>query len=154
MNGNGASASFINPRSLAVDSTGNIYVADLGNHSIRKISPTGEVTTLAGNGQQVIKDGDGLQASFYMRANLGLLTIDAQNNLYIGDMEWNTGYLRKVSTLDGTVTTVCGSSADASVIGKTCKTSGLWINMGLTITPEGTVYFGFGNKIYKISHKK
>jgi hypothetical protein len=63
--GTGAQASFYNPSSTAVDSAGNVYVADSGNRTIRKITPAGVVTTLAGSaGLGGSTDGTGSAARF------------------------------------------------------------------------------------------
>ena len=62
--GPGASASFSEPEGMAIDAAGNVYVADLGNNMIRKISPNGVVSTLAGSGAQGAADGQGTAASF------------------------------------------------------------------------------------------
>ena len=63
-NGVGAAASFNYPYGLATDSSGNIYVADTGAHLIRKITPAGVVSTLAGSGTAGLTNGTGLAASF------------------------------------------------------------------------------------------
>lgn len=62
--GRGSAAAFNTPSGLAYDSSGNLYVADTGNHAIRKISPAGEVTTVAGNGTPGDRDGVGRNAQF------------------------------------------------------------------------------------------
>ena len=60
--GLGTNATFADPESVAIDLEGNVVVADTNNHSIRKISPDGEVTTLAGNGLEGYVDGLGPEA--------------------------------------------------------------------------------------------
>ncbi len=64
VDGTGADVRFNNPTGVAVDSSGNVYVADYGNHAIRKISSAGAVTTLAGNGSFGSADGIGSAARF------------------------------------------------------------------------------------------
>ncbi len=63
--GTGTEASFYLPYGITADSSGNIYVADTGNHSIRKITVGGDVTTIAGSTTSGSSDGSGLAASFY-----------------------------------------------------------------------------------------
>ena len=60
--GLGPPASFYSPHGVAVDLDGNVIVADLGNHRIRKVTLDGRVTTLAGNGGSGFADGLGISA--------------------------------------------------------------------------------------------
>lgn len=80
--GQGAEARFSFPAGIAVDTEGNLYVADTANHRIRKITPEGVVTTLAGSGEPGKADGPGGEAQF--RAPEGV-TVDADGNLIVAD---------------------------------------------------------------------
>ena len=71
-NETGEAARFDDPRDVAVDQNGTVYVADAGNHRIRKITPSGLVTTLAGNGTDSFLDGNGLVATFDTPVRLAL----------------------------------------------------------------------------------
>ncbi len=82
IDGIGVSASFITPQDLCSDLAGNIYVADTGNNKIRKITPSGVVSTFAGSGISGSSDGVGLAASFWEPAGI---CFDGISNLYIGD---------------------------------------------------------------------
>jgi len=100
-NGIGIAAGFNVPSSVAVDASGNVYVADASNNLVRKISPSGVVSTLAGSGSKAYVDGTGTAASFYY---LNRIAIDGSGNLYATDFEM----IRKI-TPAGVVTTLAGS---------------------------------------------
>jgi sugar lactone lactonase YvrE len=103
-NGQGTIALFSVPSGIAVDSSGNVYVADTGNATIRKITASGLVSTFAGSpGSIGGQDGTGTAAQF--GAPVGL-AIDASGNLYVSDSLLNT--IRKV-TPAGVVTTIAGT---------------------------------------------
>lgn len=101
-NGTGTGALFNTPAGVAVDSSDNVYVADSGNHLIRKITSGGVVTTLAGSGTPGSTDATGTLASF--NTPLGV-AVDASGNVYVADSQNNK--IRKV-TSTGDVTTYAG----------------------------------------------
>jgi len=100
--GKGADASFSNLMGLALDAAGDVYVADSRNNLIRKISPDGVVTTLAGSGVVGSADGKGTAASFFYPV---AITADKNGNVYVADT--HNSLIRKISP-DGTVTTLAG----------------------------------------------
>lgn len=101
--GTGADASFDYPSSVAVDSTGNVYVSDHLNHRIRKITPAGVVSTLAGSGNGCFSDGVGADASFQFPSGVA---IDSSGHVYVAD-EHNYR-IRKIDPA-GVVSTLAGS---------------------------------------------
>ncbi|MBL9214422.1 MAG: hypothetical protein JNG83_02990 [Opitutaceae bacterium] len=133
--GTGSAARFTNPSGVGVDAAGNVYVADTGNHVIRKITPAGVVTTLAGSaGTTGSIDGTGTAARFnYPRA----VAVDAGGTVYVADAINNT--IRKV-TADGVVTTLAGMwSAYGGTDGNGTAARFNFPN-GLTLDAAGNLY--------------
>ena len=106
--GPGNVARFDRPSGIATDKDGNLYVVDLGNHRIRKITPAGEVSTFAGSGERGFADGPGNAAAFNMGDGIipNGIAIDALGNLYVADAGNNR--IRKI-TPAGEVSTFAGS---------------------------------------------
>ena len=104
MDGTGAAAKFSSPSGVAVDSSGNVYVADASNDRIRKIDPAGVVTTFAGSGTSGNNNGTGTAAQFF---NPYGVAVDSSGNVYVADSTNNR--IRKISST-GMVTTFAGSS--------------------------------------------
>lgn len=103
--GTGTAARFNKPYGLAVDAAGNVYVAEVGNDVIRKITPAGFVSTFAGSGSQGQNNGSAASASFY---DPFAISIDpATNEIYVS--ETGNHRIRKIAS-DGTVGFVAGSS--------------------------------------------
>src|SRR5579871_2661671 len=99
-----AQAQFSSATGLATDAADNVYVADLNNNRIRQISPNGNITTVAGNGQQGLSGDNGPATAATLTLPQGVAT-DAAGNLYIADTLNHA--IRKV-TPTGTITTVAG----------------------------------------------
>src|SRR5439155_378767 len=105
--GAATSASLFNPVGVALDASGNLYIADSGNNRIRKVAAaTGIITTVAGNGSSAfVSDGGAATgASLNDPAGVGL---DASGNLYIADT--NNQRILKVAAATGIITTVAGT---------------------------------------------
>jgi sugar lactone lactonase YvrE len=104
-NGTGTSASFNNPTGLAVDASGNVYVADQNNFEIRKITTSGVVSVLAGSGSSGSVNATGTSASFNHPYDV---TVDAQGNVYVAD--GSNDDIREISPA-GVVTTLAGTGS-------------------------------------------
>jgi sugar lactone lactonase YvrE len=129
----GTKISLSNPRGLAVDSYGNVYVADSGNNLIRKITPDGVATTLAGSTSRGSSDGKGSEASFYQPYGVA---VDVSGNVYVADAYNNM--IRKI-TPDGVVTTLAGSTASGSSDGKGAAAS-FHLPSALALDASGNIY--------------
>ncbi|SEO87807.1 NHL repeat-containing protein [Mucilaginibacter gossypiicola] len=110
--GTGTKATFNSPRALAIDGSGNIFVADLGNNLIRKITPAGVVTTFAGSrGASYLDNATATSATFNKPNGIA---IDASNNIYVAEALNHT--IRKI-TPEGVVTTFAGSNKQTALLG-------------------------------------
>ena len=142
----GTAAKFYGPSGVAVDSSGNLYVADTFNNRIRKITPAREVTTLAGSGEWGYKDATGTAAQFRSPAGV---TVDSDNNIYVAD-ELNNR-IRKITSA-GVVSTLAGSGTyghhDAT--GEEAEFSG---PEGVAVDSSGNVYVAdkYNQRIRKIT---
>lgn len=142
--GNGSAARFFLPSGLAVDSAGNVYVAEQGNHVIRKITPGGDVSTLAGGVQQPgFADGSGTAARFNTPFGLA---IDAGGNILVADAGNNT--IRRV-TPAGVVSTVAGATTEGAING---AASSARFNQprGLAVDSGGNIFVAdYGNQLLR-----
>ena len=134
LNGTGAAARFSSPTGLAVDGAGNVLVVDYGNNTIRKISPAGVVTTLAGTaGVQDSTDGTGAAARF---SNPIGLTVDGAGNVLVADSANHT--IRKISPA-GVVTTLAGTAGSAGITDGTGAAARFNNPRGLAVDGAGNV---------------
>lgn len=139
-NGDALTATFNSPIGLAIDGAGNVYVADAGNNLIRKITPQGQVSTLAGSGDKAFKDGMGAEAAFNFPYDLA---IDPNGNLFVTD--GSNHRIRKI-TPAGLVTTLPGDAPSGF--------AEFSFPEGIAIDKEGNLFIAdaAGARIYKIDN--
>jgi len=145
--GTGPAASFGHAYGIAADAAGNLYVADSSNHRIRKITPGGVVTTLAGSGQIGATDGAGNSASFN---NPGGLAVDSDGNVYVADTR--NSLLRRI-TPAGVVSTLAGQPGVLGTQDGIGAAATFKQPYGVTVDAGGTLYVAdtFGNLIRKVT---
>lgn len=137
LDGTGAAAKFSGPRDVALDSAGNVYVGDSNNHRIRKITPGGVVTTLAGSGTPGSANGNGVAAEFNGPHGVA---VDGDDNVYVADS--NNQSIRKI-TPAGDVTTLAGGSI--GYVDGTGAAAKFYYPIGVAVDGVGNVYVGDSN---------
>lgn len=138
--GSSAIAQFNSPAGVCVDDSGNVYVTDFANQRIRKISPGGMVTTIAGDGAEGYRDGLAQQAQFdYPRG----IAVDSSGNVFVAD-SWNHR-IRKISR-SGIVSTYAGGgifrgvSSPGALVDGADTTARFFTPAGLYLAPSGNLY--------------
>ena len=139
--GSASSAGVSNPMGLGLDASGNIYIAQEGSNSIRKVAAsTAVITTVAGNGNSGY-NGDNIQAtSAYLTNPIGV-AVDSDGNIYIGD-QYNHR-VRKVIVSSGVITTVAGSgSSGYSGNNGPATSANICRPCGVNLDRSNNIYFG------------
>lgn len=135
--GPATSASLNNPTAVTVDSNGVVYFADQFNQRIRKITPDGTITTIAGNGSAGFA-GDGGPATAASLNYPGGITVDGAGNVYFND---DVNYRARLITTGGTISTIAGSGAQGfSGDGGAATAASLNGNFGITLDMLGNLY--------------
>ena len=146
-NGPATSAQLYLPAAVAVDSAGNLYIADPVNYRVRKVS-NGVITTAAGNGTQGFSGDNGLAASAQLSGPTGI-AVDSAGNLYIAD----SGDIRKVS--NRVITTVAGNGTPGfsgdNGPATSAQLSGPW---GVAVDSAGNLYIAdtYNSRIRKVTN--
>ncbi|WP_299248801.1 T9SS type A sorting domain-containing protein [uncultured Cytophaga sp.] len=142
--GTGTDAQFKYPKGVTVDPDGNLYVADTFGHRIRKITPAGVVTTIAGSGVAGNIDGTGTAASFSFPS---AITRSSSGDFYVTDVGNNK--IRKV-TPAGVVTSVAGGDPLGAYIDGVGSVARFSQPAGLTFDDAGNLYVtDYGNRVIR-----
>lgn len=138
------------PADVAVDQQGNIYIADLGNNRVRRVTPAGQISTIAGGG--TASPGDEGPATQALLNGPGGVAVDNRGNLYIS--EKNGHRVRKVVLATGIITTVAGTGVPG-FNGDNIKATEAQLNgpTGLAVDEAGNLYIADSNnqRIRKVS---
>jgi len=144
--GPATSASMNSPYGIVLDSSGNLYFADAFNGRVRKVDVGGAIHTVAGGGTLGL--GDGGPATSAQLSEPLAVALDANGNLYIGDV--GDFRVRKVNTA-GIINTVAGNGTSGfSGDGGAATSAQLSIPTGLAVDSTGNVYIGDGTRVRKI----
>lgn len=136
-NGQATSSQLSSPSGMAFDPSGNLFIADTGNHRIREVAAsTGMITTLAGTGAAGFS-GDGGLAAAAQLSSPSAVAVDAKGNLYIADS--GTSTIRKIDTHTGLISTVAGTGV-AGFSGDSAAATSAQLN-----APQGITVDSFGN---------
>ncbi len=139
-----------NPYAVAIDSSGNVYIADTTNNRIRKIALDGTIQTIAGTGTPGYS-GDGGPATNARLNNPSGIAVDSSGNVYVADRYNNR--IRKIAT-DGTISTIAGTgSASYSGDGGPANEAAINSPTGVTVDSSGNVYIAdrYNDRIRKIA---
>ncbi|MFJ1792168.1 NHL domain-containing protein [Kitasatospora griseola] len=141
-NGPADKAQLNQPRGVAVDSAGNIYIADAGHHRLRKITADGRISTIAGTGTGGFAGNNGPAVSAQLNYPLAV-AVDGTGVLYVSDYSGHR--VRKITT-DGRISTIAGTGTPGfSGDGNPAASAQLSHPRGLTVDSDGNVYIADGN---------
>jgi sugar lactone lactonase YvrE len=126
------------PSAIVFDSAGNLYVAETGNHVVRKVDTNGNLTTIAGTGTQGFSGDTGPATSATLDSPQGL-ALDPANNLYIADT--HNHRIRRLDLTTGLITTIAGSTSGFSGDGAPALSAQLNLPTALAFDASGSLYF-------------
>ncbi len=152
--GAATSAKLNEPTSVAVDSNGNVFVADSENNRIRKITPGGVISTYAGGGVSLGDGGPATMAQLQFGFVIARIALDRYDNLYIADN--GNARVRKVTASTGIINTVAGNGVFAySGDGGPATSASLQNLFDISIGPDGSLYItslGIPSQVRKVTN--
>jgi uncharacterized protein (TIGR03437 family) len=137
------------PEAVAVDSSGNVYIADTRNNVVRKVSSTGVISTIAGNGTAGYS-GDGGPPTAAMLSSPQGIAVDSSGNVYVADTQ--NARVRKIS--GGSISTVAGNGTPGySGDGGAGTAAQLYVPIGVAVDASGNLYIAdfTNNRVRKVS---
>ena len=147
--GQATAAAIHGANGVAVDASGNVYIADYGNHRIRKVTvSTGIITTIAGGGI----GGDGGPATAATLGNIYGVGIDGSGNVYIAD--YSSAVIRKVTVSSGIISTIAGTGVQGyNSDGIAATAAKLYYPTGVAVDGSGNVYISdsYNARIRKVT---
>ncbi|RYY27223.1 MAG: T9SS type B sorting domain-containing protein, partial [Chitinophagaceae bacterium] len=152
-NGNARSAQLSLPNGMAIDKNDNIYVADPGSNTVRKITPAGIITTFAGSpGNGYSGDGGPATAAKFQIGSPTGLALDDCGNMYVAD--YSNHVIRKINPA-GIISTVAGNNV-GSVTGNggPAISASIWFPANVAVDPSNNLYIpdAFNNTIRKVNY--
>lgn len=146
--GSPATGSLVNnPEAVTLDSNGNLYIADTGNNVIRKVTPAGIISTIAGNGVPGYS-GDGGQATQAMLNAPKGIAVDSSNALYIAD---SVNCVIRVVEPDGNIYTIAGNGAAGYAgDGGVATSAQLWFPSGVALHGGNVYVADNGNNVIRL----
>jgi sugar lactone lactonase YvrE len=140
-------AGLYRPHGVAVDKAGNVFIADTGNNRIRKVSPEGMITTVAGDGEAGFR-GDGQNAARAMLSAPWDLVFDAAGHLLFSDRD--NFRVRRISP-EGVIQTVAGSGEPSDTPGAlNIREAALWLPLSLAVDPKGYAYVSTNGRVRQL----
>jgi sugar lactone lactonase YvrE len=135
--GRARDALFFNPSGVAADSSGNLFIADAGNNRVRKVTPSGVITAVAGAGTQGF-GGDGGPATAALLSTPSGVALDSSGNLFIADT--GNARIRKVTPSGGITTVVGTGSAGSYTEGGPAASARLYAPVGVAVDAAGNLF--------------